>query len=66
MAGASGRHYLVANGVLTALAGLELRSGSGLLRKRKPGGPVRSGLGVGLILMGILVITVGVVLRVSL
>jgi uncharacterized membrane protein len=61
----SGWIFLVVLGLLVVMAGLELRSGSGLLWKRKPGGPIKSGLGVGLIVIGILLVAFGVVLRIS-
>lgn len=57
--------FLVVLGVLVACAGLELRSGSGLLWKRKPGSPILSGLGVGLIVIGILLVVFVVVIRLS-
>jgi hypothetical protein len=57
--------YLIGFAVVMVLAGLELRSGTGILWKRKPGGPIKSGIGVALILGGIIIAAFAVVLGFS-
>jgi hypothetical protein len=60
-----GWKYMAGLGVLIALAGLELRSGKGILWKRVPGGTIHSGLGVAFIVLGILVLTFSIVNHLS-
>jgi hypothetical protein len=65
MSDGSGWQYLVGLGVLMILAGLEVRSGKGLLWKRQQKGPLHAGLGVTLIVVGILFVGFGAVLHFS-
>jgi hypothetical protein len=60
---ASGWDSLVVVGLLTALAGLESRSRTGLLWKRNPDRPFRPWLGAGMIVIGILLAAFGVFIR---